>query len=116
VGRRQERLSVALALRDARYTTKWNHRGPVSDYPTYRAESQEAYVPNTRKGHFFSPACQLSTTVMGGAFPPPATLGIRNRCRRFSPVVARRTLSDMALVVAHFANAIGERAACASAA
>ena len=36
--------------------------------------------------------------------------------RRFSPVVARRTLCDMALVVAHFANAIGERAACASAA
>jgi hypothetical protein len=36
--------------------------------------------------------------------------------RRFSAEAARRALEDMALVVAHFANVMGERAACASAA
>ncbi len=36
--------------------------------------------------------------------------------RRFSTEAARRALEDMSLVVAHFANVMGERSACASAA
>jgi hypothetical protein len=36
--------------------------------------------------------------------------------RGFSPTAARRALEEMSLVVAHFANAMGEQAACASAA
>jgi hypothetical protein len=36
--------------------------------------------------------------------------------RRFSTEAARRALEDMSLVVAHFANVMGERNACVSAA
>jgi hypothetical protein len=36
--------------------------------------------------------------------------------RQFSTGAARQTLDEMSAVVAHFANALGERAACASAA
>jgi hypothetical protein len=36
--------------------------------------------------------------------------------RRFSAEMGRRALDEMSLVVAHFANSMGERAACASAA
>jgi hypothetical protein len=37
-------------------------------------------------------------------------------CRRFSLRYARPALEEMSLVVAHFANAVGERAACATSA
>ncbi len=36
--------------------------------------------------------------------------------RNFSPAASRRALEEMSLVVAHFANIMGERAACGSAA
>lgn len=36
--------------------------------------------------------------------------------RRFSAEMGRRALDEMSMVIAHFANAMGERAACASAA
>jgi len=36
-------------------------------------------------------------------------------CRRFSPQAACRALEDMSMVVAHFANVMGERNACMSA-
>ena len=37
-------------------------------------------------------------------------------CSRFSPAAAARALDEMSQVVAHFANVMGESAACASAA
>jgi hypothetical protein len=36
--------------------------------------------------------------------------------RNFSPAASRRALEEMSLVVAHFANIMGERSACGSAA
>ncbi len=36
--------------------------------------------------------------------------------RSFSPAASRRALEEMSLVVAHFANMMGERSACGSAA
>ncbi len=39
-----------------------------------------------------------------------------NVSRRFSAEMGRRALDEMSLVIAHFANAMGERAACGSAA
>ncbi len=40
----------------------------------------------------------------------------RRTVQSFSPSAARKALEEMALVVAHFANSMGEQASCAAAA
>jgi len=67
----------------------------------------------------FASSCQAETAV-----PTPRMLAMNYRLmdawyqvsRRFSTEAARRALEDMSLVVAHFANVMGERSACAAAA
>src|SRR5213592_1914382 len=49
---------------------------PVSGKPTFQAESEGRYLSD-RETHFCNPACQLTTTVIGGN--PPASLLTKKR-------------------------------------
>ena len=45
---------------------------PHDEKPTFQAESEGRYLSD-RETHFCNPACQLTTTVIGGN--PPAKIG-----------------------------------------